>query len=239
MKKYLIILFCLLFGKSISFADSWSQAYDRIEKLYGEGSYDAALEIALPFAQRGNVNAQNLVGCLLLDKKEIVKARTWFDKAIKQGNVRAMYNMGLSYDGVNTRRMFEESWVPVALQDAYKAKSYYRMAMDSPDNSEKSKFDAYMNYAAILYRKEDKKQEAVELLQSCLRSTEYGAIRRQLGGMYEEMGRPSDAFRMYRIGAEYGDMNALYTLGVAYMNPSTIKDLSMPQDKKAAIECFK
>lgn len=238
MKKYLIILFCLLFGKSISFADSWSQAYDRIEKLYGEGSYDAALEIALPFAQRGNVNAQNLVGCLLLDKKEIVKARTWFDKAIKQGNVRAMYNMGLSYDGVNTRRMFEESWVPVALQDAYKAKSYYRMAMDSPDNSEKSKFDAYMNYAAILYRKEDKKQEAVELLQSCLRSTEYGAIRRQLGGMYEEMGRPSDAFRMYRIGAEYGDMNALYTLGVAYMNPSTIKDLSMPQDKKAAIECF-
>lgn len=238
MKKLIIISFCLIMGISISFADSWSQAYNRIEKLYGEGSYDAALYIALPFAQQGNVNAQNIAGCILLDKKEIVKARTWFDKAINQGCVSAMYNMGLSYDGVNTSRMFERSWIPAVLQDNYKAKSYYKMAMESPDNSEKSKFDAYMNYAAILYKKEDKKQEAVELLQSCLRSTEYGAIRRQLGGMYEEMGKPNDAFRMYRIGAEYGDMNALYTLGVAYMNPSTIKGLSMIENKKAAIECF-
>lgn len=238
MKKLIIISFCLVLGISISFADSWSQAHERIQNLKGEGSFDAALDIALPFAQRGNVDAQNLVGCIMLDKKEIVKARTWFEKAINQGDVRAMYNMGLSYDGVNTHRLFEGSWIPIVLQDTNKAKSYYKMAMDSPDNSAKSKFDAYMNYAAILYKKEDKKQEAVELLQSCLRFTEYGAIRRQLGGMYEEMERPNDAFRMYRIGAEYGDMNALYILGVAYMNPSSIKGLSMPQDKKAAIECF-
>lgn len=209
-----------------------------IEKLYGDGSHDAALDIALPFAQRGNVNAQNLVGCLLLETKDIAKARTWFDKAINQGDVRAMFNMGLSYDGVNTSRMFEGSWIPTPLQDTQKAKYYYKMAMDSQDNSEKSKFDAFMNYAAILYKKENKKQDAIELLQSCLRSTEYGAIRRLLGEMYEEFGRPRDAFRMYRIGAEYGDMNALYTLGAAYMNPSTIKGLSMAQDKKAAIECF-
>lgn len=238
MKKLIIISIYLILGASISFAESWTQAYNRISKLHGEGSYDAALEIALSFAQQGNEKAQNIVGCLLLDKKEIVKARSWFDKAISQGNVAAMYNMGLTYDEVNTSNMFKVSWIPVTLQDTNKAKLYYKMAMDSPDDSEKSKFDAYMNYAAILYNKEGEKQEAVELLQSCLRSTEYAAIRRLLGGMYEELDRPGDAFRMYRIGAKYGDMNALYTLGVAYMNPSSIKGLEMPQDKKAAIECF-
>lgn len=238
MKKLLFILTYLALGTIVSFAESWSQAYDHIEELYNSEAYDEALRIALPFAQNGNVNAQNIVGCLYLDKKDIVNARSWFEKAIRQGDVRAMYNMGLSFDSVNTKRMFESSWVPVSLQDIDKAKYYYNMAMNTTDNSEKSKFDAYMNYAAILYKQEGKKEDAVKLLQSCLRSTEYGAIRRQLGGMFEEMDRPQDAFRMYRIGAEYGDMNSLYILGVAYMNPSSIKGLNMPEDKKAAIECF-
>lgn len=232
MKKIFLIFSYLIIGSIYAIANNWAQTSDRINDLIKQEEYDAALELALPFAQRGNVNAQHIAGLCLLSKRELIKARTWLEKAINQGDVGAMYNMGVSYDNVNI------NWVPTHLADINKAKYYYQLAMSTTDNSKTSKFYAYMNYAAILYIKEKNINGAVQLLQSCLRQTEHCGIRRQLGAFYEEMGRPNDAFRMYSIAAKQGEMHALYQLGLAYMNPSTIEGLSINPDKKLAIECF-
>lgn len=232
MKKILLIIIIQIIGYNLCFAETWNEARQRIESLYNNGSYDAIIDIALPFAKSDNIYAQNLLGAIYLEKKEIAKARGWLEKAIAQGSVDAMFNQGLSYDGVNYH-------VAPIYQDSEKAKYYYSLAMQTTDNTQLPKFQSFMNYASILYQKDGKKEEATNILLSCLRSTEYGAIRRQLAAMYEDLNRPYDAFRMYRIAAEYGDIDAMYTLGMAYMNPSeSISGLNIPADKKISADWF-
>lgn len=232
MVIFLAIICCLT-----TLADNWITTRDKIETLYEQDRLDEALTLTRPFANQGNDDAQNLMGCIYLDKKDILMARTWFEKALNKGNVMSMFNMGLTYDPVNTKGLMGVSWIPANLQNVDKAKEYYKMAMQTTDNSNKSKFDAYINTAIILFDNGDK-QDAVNLLVSCLRKTEYATLRRTLARLYLNMDKPNDALRMYRIGAEYGDMNAMYELGCAYMNPENLKGAKISEDKIEAIKWF-
>ncbi|MBE6304467.1 MAG: hypothetical protein E7082_00900 [Bacteroidales bacterium] len=118
MKKIFLIFSYLIIGSIYAIANNWAQTSDRINDLIKQEEYDAALELALPFAQRGNVNAQHIAGCcLMFEKREILQARHWFEKAIVQGDVRAMFYMGLSYDNVNTVYL-----IKVGFQHNYKTR---------------------------------------------------------------------------------------------------------------------
>lgn len=67
--------------------------------------YDKALEILLPLAQKGNIEAQVLVGNYYSynenPKKDYKLAYNWFSKAEKQGNGEATFAIGIMYAGGN------------------------------------------------------------------------------------------------------------------------------------------
>lgn len=213
----------------------WDVVLAKCEGLYEQGKYDECLKLTYPLANKGLPAAQNAIGALYMGKGNIIEARKWYERAIKQNNVSAMYNMGLTYDDLNKRRPFSDD--EIRLDNIAKAKEYYQMAMFTLEDT-KSKYDAYKRYAAILFQIENKKDEAVKLIRDCLRNTERADLRTFLGDLYEKNDCPQDAFRMYRIAAEYGDMRAMYELGGIYMNPDNLKGSGVAQNYEEAIRWF-
>lgn len=220
-----------MFDGNTSIMSEWDLAYSKIEDLFSQNKIDECIKILLPFANKGQADAQNIIGCMYDSKGNITEARKWYDRAIKQNDVNAMFNMGLTYDNFNNKGIDEK------IANVTKAKEYYKMAMETKEET-KSKYDAYTNYSTILFHKENNQDDAIRIIRECLRTTERADLRRLLGGMYEETGHPDDAFRMYRIAAEYGDMRGMYSLAMAYMNPDNIKGLDIKKDYHEAIRWF-
>ncbi len=91
------IAVCVSFLATATMAGSIEDA----REAFINGQYVAALKIALPAAKGGDPAAQNIVGVAYNDgkgvEKDIPASIDWFKKAAVQGNVKAMYNLGLAY----------------------------------------------------------------------------------------------------------------------------------------------
>jgi len=92
---------------------------------YGRQDYHSAFAILLPLAQRGDAQAQMLVGFMFADGRGVprnfVAAAAWYRRSSEQGNPRAQYLLGLMYDkgqGVSVDAVQAYKWLDLAVAGA-------------------------------------------------------------------------------------------------------------------------
>jgi TPR repeat protein len=141
---------------------------------YDRADYRTALQVWMGQAEAGDAEAQNYVGEIYLKglgtAPDYGKAAAWFEKAVAQGNKRAMINLGYIHEeGLGTPR------------DLTRALNLYREASGSKDEllfastvtaqAEAAKAEI----AALRQTVESQKQEAERL------RAEIGDLKKQLG----------------------------------------------------------
>ena len=71
------------------------------KEAFYDGNYSTSFSLWQPMAEQGNLEAQNYLGIHyymgLGIKKDLSKAKYWFEKAAKNGYPDAQYNLGLMY----------------------------------------------------------------------------------------------------------------------------------------------
>lgn len=89
--------------------------------VYDRADYRSALDVWLPAAQRGEADAQTIVGEILEagagGEPDYAAAAQWYGRAAEQGNARAQFNLGTLYE--------QGLGVP---QDGLEALNWYRRA---------------------------------------------------------------------------------------------------------------
>ncbi len=230
MKRFISFIFIVSQIFINAYAD-WDETYEETINLFDQGEINKAINTMMPYANSGNDVAQNIVGYFFLEQGEIAKARLWFDKAVIQGNVEAMFNAGLTYDGINNTGLGSQ------FVNLSKAKDYYLKAASAPGDSE-CKYKSLVNCCIIMHKNDKQTEEAITLLQAKLRETEHAGLRRILADFYTITGKPWQAVKMYRAAAEYGDMDAMYEMGMINMNPDHLKGANVSRDTKEALRWF-
>ncbi|MGV6988699.1 tetratricopeptide repeat protein [Testudinibacter sp. P80/BLE/0925] len=117
LKTISLFIFGLLFTSAIALAQQpimpeklLAQAMNLVEK----GQYDQALNLAKPYAEQGDREAENLLGYLYQEAyNNPVEAIKWNKRAAAQGHDVAQFNLGLNYlniyDYSSARKWFEKS----------------------------------------------------------------------------------------------------------------------------------
>jgi uncharacterized protein len=165
---------------------------------YNRGDYATALREIRPLAEKGDADAQSILG-LLYDSgrgvpQDTVQARQWYEKAAAQGNAPAQYNLGVMYrDGEG---------VP---QDYAKARQWFEKAAAQADTA------AQTNLGLLYYAGEGVPQDYQQALRWFRLLADQGDAHGQvlLGSMYHEgKGVPQDyvqAHKWYNLGAANGE----------------------------------
>ena len=92
---------------------------------YARQDYRKAFAILLPLAERGDAQAQTLVGFMFAHGRGVpqnfVAAAAWYRRSSEQGNSRAQYLLGLMYDkgqGVPVDAVAAYKWLDLAVAGA-------------------------------------------------------------------------------------------------------------------------
>lgn len=145
-------LFIFIISMLSLFADDFNQAVED----YNKGGYIKALNTFYSLAKEGDPKAQYNVGYIYANgkgvQKDMDKARKWYEKAAKQDNGAAQYNLAQLYhaDGENDPHGYE------------KARYWYEKAVEA------GIVEAYNNLAALYLEGQGVKrdqQKGFELLQ--------------------------------------------------------------------------
>jgi TPR repeat protein len=92
---------------------------------YGRQDYHRAFAILRPLAERGDAQAQMLVGFMFAEGRGVPQnfaaAAAWYRRSSEQGNARAQYLLGLTYDrgqGVPVDAVQAYKWLDLAVAGA-------------------------------------------------------------------------------------------------------------------------
>ncbi len=184
-----------------------------LEKLLKDTIYSEAL---LQEAQKGNAEAQNLLGLCYARgngvEKDLKQAAEWFRKAAEQENADAQFNLGVCYDKE---------------EDYKQAVECYRKA------AEQGHVDAQFNLGYCYYDGigvEIDYKQAVEWFRKSAEQGDAGAQYRLGECYYEGLGVEKDyyqAVEWYRKAAEQGVAVAQNNLGLCYENGEGVnKDIN-------------
>jgi hypothetical protein len=187
-------------------------------KAYLRGDYKTAYQLIKPQAEKGDADAQFILGFMYDEGKGVPQdypeAAKWYRRAAKQGNKAAQHNLGLMDDHPET-----EKW--------------YRRAAE-PGNAA-----AQSNLALTDDQSRGVPKDPSETEKWYRRAAEPGnaAAQSNLGLMYDEgKGVPRDyaeAVKWYRRAARQGNAKAQNNLGVMYREGQGI-----PQDHVLAYMWF-
>lgn len=217
-----------------------AESIDEAREAYQTGSYEAALRIAMPAAKGGDPVAQNIVGAAYNDghgvDKDIGMSINWFKKSADQGNVKALYNLGLAYRNDVTPPDFANaiSYFEQAMRDDYASAftqrgEMYMLGQGSdalPDRARivlnrAAELDDADGIAMLadLFRTGQGGEEDVDMarhLYSRAAALGHGGAMGNLAVMYEVgMGAPEDtaiAYALYVEAVELGDANSAINL---------------------------
>jgi TPR repeat protein len=120
MKKFLVILFLVIFFPAHAFADPLQTG----RTFYQQQQYANAFKYLDPLAQSGNPEAEYLVGEMFLHgngvNKNSVEAINWLQKASERGNVDATLDLGDIYStGSDTSKDFQKAYLYYTLAYMY------------------------------------------------------------------------------------------------------------------------
>jgi len=106
MKRSLYVLMALLLLSSTLWAD--------YKEALKKGDYKAVLSEITPLAQKGDAEAQSILGTMYANGQGVPlsykKAEEWIRKAAEQGFAEAQYNLGVMYDqGFGVPQNFTEA----------------------------------------------------------------------------------------------------------------------------------
>ena len=121
---------------------------------YHDGDYETALENFLPEAENGNLQAQTALGIMYQSgrgvKRDLVKAKQWYEKAVEKGDPIAQNNLGYMYwkgQGVSRNTTHAAKLFGLATIKGYSLSAYHLADMYSKgDGVEKNLLRAYVLY---------------------------------------------------------------------------------------------
>ena len=203
--------------------------YDQglVDRLMENKDYNAALDIIRPAAERGNAEAQNVLGnCYHKGKgvsKDYAKAVEWYRKAAEQGYAMAQNSLGgCYYDGKGVA------------QDYTKAMEWFRKAAEQGYARAQFNLGIMYNFGNGVIQN---KAKAFEWYSKAAEQ-EYANAQYNLGVMYETGdGITQDkakAVEWFRKAAEQGFVHAQYNLGAMYENGDGVS-----QDYAKAVEWYR
>lgn len=106
---------------------------------FAKGNYRSAAKLARSSAERGNADAQALLGFMYEHGRGVpqdyILAAHWYTCAAEQGHVTAQYSLGLMYDkghGVEQSDTLSYKWLTLATAHApRRAREYYLRIRDA------------------------------------------------------------------------------------------------------------
>lgn len=206
MKKISFIIAIIVFISNLSHSVENNNSYDYGFKMYKSGYYQKALEIWMPLANDGNVEAQHMIGMIYVSDqsamKDYSKAMIWFRKAAQHGYVSSQYMIGYMYEfGQNGR------------PDYSKALKWYLKAAENGDTY--SQYKTGMLYFNGFMIKKDL-SKAYKWLKKAAEKGEHHA-QYKLGNMYADgvyvKQDKNEARIWFRKAADQGNLSAKKALG--------------------------
>ncbi|WP_118808409.1 tetratricopeptide repeat protein [Haemophilus haemolyticus] len=102
---------------SIAWANTAEKQFQQGFSAYEKGDYKTALNLWLPLAQQGNMNAQYNLGLMYENgngvKQSDFEAVKWYRKAAEQGESSSQFNLGVKYykgEGVKQDKIQAKKW---------------------------------------------------------------------------------------------------------------------------------
>ena len=141
------IIASLMFS-TLSMADH-SHDYAEATKAYNAGDYQKALHLWTDEAEKGNLDAQEMLGAMYASgkgtQKDNVVAAKWYRMAAEQGQTSAQYRLGaIYYEGLGVQKSLEHAyawWLVSAANGNKGAKDKQRIVLNemAPEQIETSK----------------------------------------------------------------------------------------------------
>lgn len=193
---------------------------ERLAKFEKEGNWREAINLLRSEADKGKVWAQNSIGIYYWNLGEMSSSIAWFKKAAKKQSTEALFNLGLIYDANQNAK------TPNVIKNNELAKKYYLSAIASVE-SDTVRYWAVINYALILRKGENKREEAIEFLKKYSNQDVYYEVQRYLCELLlENKYQYREALNIYRKLADKNDLCSMFWLGQEYLSGNRVdKDL--------------
>lgn len=226
--KKVLLCFMLLLQSVTLRASTENNNFEKVAEtawhLIENGNFKDAIQLYLPYANKGNIDAQNGVAIAYENLKNATQTLYWYTQAANGGSVRAMFNLGRIYD----RRYGN----PLSLQQSdEQAISYYAYAL-SQDKDNVARGYSALNLAIVLYDN-NRLSDMQNVLECAVKESLEEEKCPYLLAKYFYKDDDSKAFRLYRVAAEKGNSNAQYKMGFYFEN-----GILVDKDLKEAVKWY-
>lgn len=146
--KILVLFSLFTILATVSLADH-SPEYIKATKAYNSGDYQTALHLWGEEAEKGSLDAQEMLGAIHAKgkgtKQDYVEAARWYLKAAEQGSSSSQYSLGsMYYEGTGVKKSLERAyawWLISAASGNIGAKEKQGKVLNemSPDQLERTK----------------------------------------------------------------------------------------------------
>jgi len=202
-------------------------SYEDGAAAYDRADYAAAIRLWLPLAEKGNPDAQTMLGIIYEEGQGVPQddaaAVTWYRRAADQGHPDAQFYLACMHDlgkGVPIDPAVAANWLSKAADQGHAHAQFNLGAMYEDGIGVSQNYDAALSW----YRKAAEQGHAQAL--------------NNLGTMFvNSKGVPQDyhsAVAWFRKAAAQGDREGQFNLGLMYENGTGV-----PQDQHAAMSWYR
>lgn len=211
MKKLKFIICFLLCILSCSIVCAQTK-YDKAKELLEKGQMQSVIDLLRDEAKGGNAKYQFILGGCYDELGDMQNSIFWYRKAAENNYVPSFFNLALIFDPLRKQWDVEK--------DIELSKKYYLKTISS--SNEKDKYWSVVNYAILLRKVENKKEEAIDFLKKYMNQDEEYLVHIYLCQLLledeDKNNNYREALKIHRNLAEKKVLYPMFWLGREYMN---------------------